>query len=85
MIKFEVKCPSDIHQLMRWWFITLEPPYWYLRCRGCGLRRHLPWDARLRTHEAHELLLQHGRECDAAAVERDRQAAREAWDARAAP
>ena len=43
--------------------VTLEPPYWYLRCRGCDLRRHLPWDARLRTQEAHELLLQHGKEC----------------------
>jgi len=57
----KVKVPADIRQLMECWYVTLEPPYWYLRCRNCDLRRHLPWDARLRTQEAHELLLQHGK------------------------
>jgi hypothetical protein len=63
MTEFRVKAPADIRQLMRWWFITLEPPYWYLRCRRCGLRRYLPWDLRLRTQEVHELLIRHGTEC----------------------
>jgi hypothetical protein len=58
-----VKVPGDVYELMRWWFVTLEPPYWYLRCRGCDLRRFLPWDARLRTQTAHEELLQHGKAC----------------------
>jgi hypothetical protein len=63
MIEFKVKAPADIRQLMPWWFVTIEPPYWYLRCRSCDLRRHLPWDARWRTPEAHEFLLQHGKRC----------------------
>jgi RNase P subunit RPR2 len=61
-----VKIPGDVMQLMRLgFFVTLEPPYWYLRCRHCNQRFYLPWDARLRTEEAHEILLAHGKQCDA--------------------
>ena len=63
MAEIKVKIPGDICQLMDRWFVTLEPPYWYLRCRHCNLRRYLPWDARLRTEEAHATLLAHGQEC----------------------
>ena len=60
----QIKVPTDIRLLMKLgWFVTIEPPYWYLRCRRCGLRRHLPWDIRLRTKEAHDLLCQHGKQC----------------------
>jgi hypothetical protein len=65
MIEIKVPIPGDIRQLMRCWFVKLEPPYWYLRCRHCNQRFHLPWDPRLRTQEAHEILLAHGKQCDA--------------------
>jgi hypothetical protein len=51
--------PADIRQLMEWWRVTPRPPYWYLRCSHCDLRRNL------RTQEAHEMLPQHGQKCAA--------------------
>jgi hypothetical protein len=58
-----VKIPGDIAQLMKLSFhLSLEPPYWYLRCKHCNQRFHLPWDPRLRTQEAHEILLAHGKQ-----------------------
>jgi hypothetical protein len=63
MTEIKVKISGDTAQLMRWWFITCEPPYFYLRCRNCDRREFLPWDPRLRTQTAHEILVQHGREC----------------------
>lgn len=62
-MKIDVKISGDIAQLMRWYFVTLEPPYWYLRCHACDCRHHLPWDERIRTQEAHETLVRHGRRC----------------------
>jgi hypothetical protein len=59
----KVKIPSDIHQLLKWYFVTIEPPYWYLRCRGCDQRNYVPWDARLRTQDAIETLRRHGEAC----------------------
>jgi hypothetical protein len=57
-----VKIPGDVAQLRKLgFFVTLEPPYWYLRCRHCNERFHLPWDPRLRTADAHEKLLAHGK------------------------
>jgi hypothetical protein len=61
----KVRVGADIASLIRYYFIDCEPPYFYGRCRSCDKREFLPWDARLRTQEAHELLLQHGKECGA--------------------
>jgi hypothetical protein len=60
-----VKVAAEEQQLMADWVVVLEPPYWVLRCRGCGQLNYLPWDARLRTRQAHDGLLQHGRQCAA--------------------
>jgi hypothetical protein len=40
----KVKIPGDVYALAQWWFVELQPPYWYRRCRGCDVRRFLPWD-----------------------------------------
>jgi hypothetical protein len=61
--EIKVRIPGDVRQLMDSWFVTIEPPYWYLRCRFCDLRRHLPWDARWRTDEALKSLLTHSQDC----------------------
>jgi hypothetical protein len=60
----KVKVPGDMVRLMRWCWLSIEPPYWYLRCKACDRRYSLPWDVRQRTAEAIEILTQHdGRDC----------------------
>jgi hypothetical protein len=58
-----VKVKVGAVKLMKFWYVLCEPPYFYLRCRICDQREFLPWDPRMRTAEAHELLLQHGKQC----------------------
>lgn len=62
MAKCKVKIPGDVMQLHGKFFITLEPPYWYLRCVACNKRWHLPWDARWRTEGAFQQLVDHGKQ-----------------------
>jgi hypothetical protein len=59
----KVKMPGDVYALAQWWFIELQPPYWYCRCRGCDARYFLPWDERWRTRDAVDALLEHGKDC----------------------
>ncbi len=63
MSMVKVRVSADIGELMRFYFVTCEPPYFYLRCQRCDQREFLPWDPRLRTREAHDLLLLHARQC----------------------
>jgi hypothetical protein len=62
-VNTRVKIPSDVLQLTQWYFVKLEPPYWYLRCCHCGQRQYLPWDERLRTETALATLIEHGSHC----------------------
>ena len=62
MTECKVKIPGDVMQLYDQFFITLERPYWYLRCRACNKRWHLPWDARWRTEDAVQQLVDHGKQ-----------------------
>ena len=71
----KVKVPGDIYQLADCWHVSVEPPYWYLRCRGCDQREYLPWDARMRIQDAVEGLLRHGRECAKGTAEHARESA----------
>jgi len=64
-IDSRVRTPADVSLLSEWYWIKLEPPYWYLRCYCCNQRQYLPWDERQRTKEALSLLTEHGRECAA--------------------
>jgi hypothetical protein len=61
MTPIKVRVGADIATLMRFYFAECDPPYFYLRCRGCDRREFLPWDPRLRAREALDLLLAHGK------------------------
>ena len=58
-----VKIPQDVLALDQHFDVSLQPPYWYLRCWRCGETSYLPWDPVTRTKHAVQVLLDHGRAC----------------------
>src|SRR5262249_43835026 len=70
MAECKVKFHGDGRQLRGKFFITLEPPYWYLRCITCNRRWYLPWDSRMRTDDAMQQLIDHGKQRSHSAASR---------------
>ena len=64
-IDSRVKVPADVALLSEFYWIKLEPPYWYLRCCYCDQRQLLPWDEQRRTKTAIAMLTEHGQQCAA--------------------